>query len=167
MFPLRLSLYSTLLQISPVVAFDKGPKYQPIPLPSDLQPILGGLQKDDPLVRFQPKIWQAWDDCAPHVWVDSAGTCTNGADAYQSCQKPSHGGQIIGKKMKYSDKYVLIYTAYYPFNYVVDDKRMGESYWSKKLFASVLIIKQLDLIGQHWLCGRPAKMLLTTSTSSL
>ena len=134
MSPFTLPLYYLLLLGNTIVAPRETPEYHPPPPPPDLQPILGHFQKDDPLVRFKPTIWQEGDDCAPHVWVDSAGTCTWYFDAYKSCQKTAHGGQIIGKKLKYSDKYVLVYTAYYPFNYVVDDKRLGESYWSKEFF---------------------------------
>ena len=106
---------------SPVLAADTANQQSSWP---DLQPIPNNVGPLDPLLRFMPAIYQEGIDCAPQVWVDATGSMTSTDWVHLTCRKPILGGQLIGQKMKYKDKYALAYTAFYPFDYTI---RVGTS----------------------------------------
>ena len=136
MLLLSSALCLVFLQISSVNSANTKHRYSGSPgaADNDLHPIFQGLAPEDPLARFQPNIYQEGDSCAPHVYVDAAGVVASGLFAHQTCTDPFFGGQLIGRKRQYEDKYALLYTAFYPYGYKVL-KNTGKLDWGTMLLA--------------------------------
>ena len=141
MLPLLPGILFTLFKAFAVAsAVNPGKPYHPGPPPKlDLHPIPGNLKAGDPLLRFMPQIYKKGGSCAPHVWIDSKGTMTNTVIAKLTCPTPNYGGQLIGHQVQYEDKYVLAYTAYYPFEYLYNVKETSDTMYSKPSFKVTLI----------------------------
>ena len=92
---------------------------QAVVVKGDLHPIPQNIPDTDPLIRFQPIIWRYDDnrDCAPHVSCTTGKICTTWVEAIKTCAKPTYGGQLLGRQAPFVNKYVVMWTAYYPFNF--------------------------------------------------
>ena len=88
---------------------------------NDLVPIAQNILDSEPLSLFRPNIYQDSGSCAPHVACNSgkSSECTTFVKAIPTCEKPLYGGQLVGRQALYFEKFVVLYTAYSPFDYDV------------------------------------------------
>ena len=135
MLTLVLALtYSLFRASSSAPVFEEGDRLSTPNL--DLRPIFANLRppSTDPLVRFRPKLYQEGESCVPHVWVNAAGDFSSTTAALQTCKKARYGGQLVGRKIQYEDKYALVYTTWMPFNYGLNENGLSGSSMSTEFY---------------------------------